>query len=116
MGSDGDGGADGGEGREGGRQKLQLEHCLKVQNLLWYFSLQSPPQGGTSSTQKSQLAHSDLAQCAASKFRSHCELQAGSEGAGDGGGGGGGGGGCEGSGAATTLGGLKTGGPLGGLD
>ena len=73
-----------------------------VQNLLGYFSLQMPAQGGTSPTQKSQLAHSDLVQCAASRFRSHNALQAGSEGAGDGGGAGGGGGG-EGSGAATTL-------------
>ena len=84
-----------------------------VQNLLGYFSLQMPAQGGTSPTQKSQLAHSDLVQCAASRFRSHNALQAGSEGAG---GGGGGGGGCEGCGAATTLGGLKMGGLLGGLD
>ena len=83
-----------------------------VQNLLGYFSLQMPAQGGTSPTQKSQLAHSDLVQCAASRFRSHNALQAGSEGAGDGGGGGG----CEGCGAATTLGGLKMGGLLGGLD
>mgnify|MGYP004277063663 CR=1 FL=1 len=83
-----------------------------VQNLLGYFSLQMPAQGGTSPTQKSQLAHSDLVQCAASRFRSHNALQAGSEGAGDGGGGGG----CEGCGAATTLRGLKMGGLLGGLD
>ena len=83
-----------------------------VQNLLGYFSLQMPAQGGTSPTQKSQLAHSDLVHCAASRFRSHNALQAGSEGAGDGGGGGG----CEGCGAATTLGGLKMGGLLGGLD
>ena len=87
-----------------------------VQNLLGYFSLQMPAQGGTSPTQKSQLAHSDLAQCAASKVRSHNALQAGSEGAGDGGGSGGGGGGCEGCDAATTLRGLKMGGLLGGLD
>ena len=87
-----------------------------VQNLLGYFSLQMPAQGGTSSTQKSQLAHSDLVQCAASRFRSHNALQAGSEGAGDGGGSGGGGGGCEGCDAATTLRGLKMGGLLGGLD
>ena len=87
-----------------------------VQNLLGYFSLQMPAQGGTSPTQKSQLAHSDLVQCAASRFRSHNALQAGSEGAGDGGGSGGGGGGCEGCDAATTLRGLKMGGLLGGLD
>ena len=39
-----------------------------------YFSLQSLPQGGKSSRQKSQPLHSDLKQCVASESRSHKKL------------------------------------------